>query len=373
MRRQRIYSLTGIFLVLVLVVAFVAAGCGTAETSGQGPAPTTAQGILEQALAGKDQMTAGTGDFNLSVTITGDQAKMPAAAQGFMGQPLTVSGTYSFDKAAKAGQITLNAGAAGQALALGLEAVDGQSWLQLMGQWYQLPAQKAGATSTTDKEAQAAALKQAVTAAGIDPKTWLTDVKVVGDETINETAVSHLSASVNVSQMVSDISKLIASDAFKSLLPSKASTESTLGTSLSIKMPTQEELQNLQAQITSAVQSLTIDAWITKDTSQFRKIEVKATVVPPAKTAVSESPTSGITSNTEAMDGAAKDMLQGLGQAIKSISLDASISLTPATAPVKITPPADAKPWSELQTVIKGFSSMFSGGLDKGSTSTAGQ
>jgi hypothetical protein len=377
MRRPRLYSLIGTFLVLMLLLAIVAAGCGTAETAGQAqPALTTAQGILEQALAGKNQVTAGTGDFDLSVTVTGEQAKMPAAAQGLMGQPLTVSGTYSFDKAAKAGQISLNAGAAGQALTVGLEAIDGQSWLQLMGQWYQIPAEKAGATTTTAQKVQAAAIQQALTAAGVDPKTWLTDLKVVSEETLNETPVSHLSAAVNVSQIASDISKLVTSGALKNLLPGKTSnTEpTTTGDSLSIKMPTQEELQKLQAQLTAAVQSLTIDAWITKDTYQFRKLEVKATIVPPAESAASESTTPPSTATSESnSQAAAEQMLAGLGQAIKSISIDASISLAPATGPVKITPPVDVKPWSQLQTLVKGFTGMFSGALEKGSTSTTGQ
>jgi len=38
----------------------------------------------------------------VSLTVTGDQTKMPGGAQGLLGQPIKLSGTYSFDKTAKA-------------------------------------------------------------------------------------------------------------------------------------------------------------------------------------------------------------------------------------------------------------------------------
>ena len=117
-----------------------------------------------------------------------------------------------------------------------------------------------------------------------------------------------------------------------------------------------------------------LDIWVTKDTYQIRQLEVKASIVPPAESAQSESTTSESTATTEsAAQAATKAALQGLVQGIKSVSLDATVSLTPTTAPLKVTPPTDVKPWSDLQTTLQGYMSMFSGVLGGGSTSTSAQ
>ena len=380
MKRMPTFSLIGAFLVVVLLVAVVTVGCGTAsQSAAQAQAgPTTPQGILQQALANAGQVTGGTGDINMSLTITGDQTKMPGGAGALLGQPIKLSGTYSFDKTAQAAQASLNAAIAGQSLPVGFEAVNGQAWLQFMGQWYQTPAStdKAGDTTTTGQVPNAASIQQALTAAGVDPSTWLTDLKLVGEETIKGSATSHLSATVNMSQIASDLPKLAASGALKGLIPSGAeSTESTApGSSTSESMPTQQELQQLESSLPTVVQSLMLDIWVTKDTYQIRQLEVKASIVPPAESAQSESTTSESTATTESpAQAATKAALQGLVQGIKSVSLDATVSLTPATTPLKVTPPTGAKPWSDLQTTLQGYMSMFSGALGGGSTSTSGQ
>ena len=381
MKRSRTIRLSlGVMLGLALLVALLTAACGTAaQSSSQGQATaTTPQGILQEALANMGQVTAGTGNVNLSVTVTGDSSKMPSGAQALLGQPLKLSGTSSFDKTAKAAQVGLNAAVAGQTIPVAFEAVNGQAWLQFMGQWYQTPAaaSKAAETTTSGQETKASAVQQALAAAGVDTNAWLTNAKIVGDETVNGVATSHISATVNVSQIVSDLSKMAASGALKNLMPSgTANTQSTAaGSSTSETMPTQQELQQIQTTVSSAVQSLTLDVWVTKDTHQFRQVEVKATIVPPAATAQNETTTSGSTATTEsAQQAATKAALESLVQGIKSVSLDATVSLAPATTPLKVTPPANAKPWSALQTTLQGFTSMFSGVLGGGSTSTSAQ
>jgi hypothetical protein len=380
MKRMSTFSLIGVVSVAVLLVAVVTVGCGTAtQSAAQAQAgPTTPQGILQQALTNTGQVTGGTGDVSVSLTITGDQTKMPTGAGALLGQPIKISGTYSFDKTAKVAQASLNAAIMGQSLPVGLEAVNGQAWLQFMGQWYQTPAStdKAGDTTTTGQASKAASVQQALTAAGVDPTTWLTDLKLVGEETIKGSATSHLSATVNVSQIASDLPKLAASGALKGLIPSGTeSTDTTVaGSSTSETVPTQQELQQLQSTLPAVIQGLMLDVWVTKDTLQVRQVEVKATILPPAQSAQSESTTSESTATTEsAAQAATQAALQGFVQGIKSISLDATVSLAPATTPLKVTPPTGAKPWSDLQTTLQGLMSMFSGVLGGASTSTSVQ
>ena len=381
MKRMPSLTLIGALLLAVLLVAVVTVGCGTAaQSSGQAQAgPTTPQGVLQQALANTGQVTGGTGDIGVSVTVTGDQTKMPSGAQALLGQPIKLSGTYAFDRTAKAAQASLNAAIAGQSLPVGFEAVNGQAWLQFMGQWHQTPTStdKALDTTTTGQESKAASIQQALTAAGVDPSTWLTDVKAVGDETINGTSTSHLSASVNVSQMASDVAKLVSSGALKSVIPSGAqeSTESTTpGASTSETVSPQQEAQQLQSELTSALQSLSLDVWVTKDTNEIRQVEVKANIVPPAPSTQNESATSESTATTEsAAQAQTRAALQSVIQGIKSVAIDATVTLVPATTPLTVTPPADAKLWSDLQTALQEYMSLLSGVLGGGSTSTSAQ
>ena len=136
------------------------------------------------------------------------------------------------------------------------------------------------------------------------------------DTTVGGTPTYHLSASVNVSQIASDLAKLIQSGALKSIVPStqESTTSTAPATTPSAAMPSQQELQQIESQLPAMFQTLTLDVWITKDTHQFRQVEVKATIVPPAETPQSQSTS---TESTQALQG----MLQ---EGIKSIALDAT-------------------------------------------------
>ena len=201
----------------------------------------------------------------------------------------------------------------------------------------------------------------------------------MGDATINGEATTQVSATVDVSQIASAIAKLITSGALKNLMPS--GTESTTSTASSTStapsaatsesVPTQQQLQQLQSEITSAVQSLTLDVWVAKSSGQLRQVEAKATVVPPAGTAQQETTTSasaGTTTTGSAAQAANEAALQSALQAIKSVSLDATVSIAPATTALKVTPPVNSKPFTDLQAALQ---SLFSGAFGAGSTSTS--
>jgi hypothetical protein len=372
--RPRTLGLAGALVAIALTVSIFAAGCGTAAQAAAGaPASGDAQAILQKAFANAGQVTSGAGTINASLTVTADQSAIPAGAQGLLGQPLKLSGTYSFDKTAKTGQADLSLAVAGQNLPVSLEAINGQAWLQLLGQWYQTPAgtEKSGDTATTAQQSTASTVKQELSAAGIDPTTLLTNVTLVGDETINGVATSHISATI-------DVSKIIA---LKQTMTTAAGSSTTAGTSASDAAAKQQEIQKLQAGLTTAVKTLTIDVWVTKDTTQVRQAELKATVVPPADmlqsagapdTTTSQAGTSLSTATTESADQAAtKAALQSIAQGIKSVSLDVTVSIDPSATPKPVTAPTGAKPWTDLQTALKGFEKMFSGVLGGASTTTS--
>jgi hypothetical protein len=369
MKKSLKLTLIGALLVLAVVVVFVAAGCGTAtQNAAQGPAPSTAEGILAQAATASQTLTSGTGQFNLSLSVAGDASKLPASESALLGQPITLSGTVAFNENPQALDASLTAAIAGQNIALGIKAVDKKAWIQFGGQWYEAPAETAQQTDSTVTTLSAAtkdALMQAVKAAGINPVNWLTGLKIVGDETIDGTATTHLQGSVDFTKVMADVTKLMQDKTIQGMMGSLSSgmmgslgstdstgstgatgttgaTDSTMmnGASTSMSLPSAAELQT---QISQMFKNLTVDMWVTKDTYQIRQMQVDATITPPAGTDT---------------------------QGINSIALKFTMSMAPATTPLTVTAPADVKPFSDLQTALGGLESMFSGILGGSDTDT---
>jgi hypothetical protein len=350
MRNIRTYALVTALVALAVIVALVATGCGTAAQSAASAqaGPATAGEILTQALASSGSITSGTGDFNVSVAVNGDASKMPAGAQALLGQPITFSGTMTFAEDPTAAEATANISLAGQNIPLGLKVVDQKAWVQFMGQWYEAPADMMGTatTGTTAAMPDAATILQTLATAGVDPTTWLANLTVVGEDTIDGTPTYHLSGTLDLNKVITDVTKLMQDKTIQGLLPSIGA--GAMGTDTSITMPSPEELQSLQSELGSMFQNLTVDMWIAKDTYQLRQAQIEASIVPPA----------------------GQD-----AQGITGINIKATASIAPATSPVTVNPPTDAKPFSELQQSLGALEGLLSGALGGGATGsgTTGQ
>ena len=126
-----------------------------------------------------------------------------------------------------------------------------------------------------------AGMLQALTAAGVDPTTWMTDLKVVGEDSIDGTPTYHLSGTIDMNKIMTDVIKLMQDKTIQGMLPSMGS--GMMGTTgSSITMPSQEELQGIESQLGAMFKNLTLDMWVTKDTYQLRQVELNASIVPPA-------------------------------------------------------------------------------------------
>jgi Family of unknown function (DUF6612) len=346
MRKTITASLVGALIIVLALVAIFTAGCGawignTLVPQAAGTAaPTTAQGILEKAMLSQESLTSGTGEFGLSVNVNADKSKLPAGAEALLGQPIAVSGTFSGSEEPKAAEASMNISVAGQSIPVAMKMVDDKAWIQFMGQWYEMPADMmgAGTTGTTEKAMDAAAIMQALTAAGVDPTTWLTNLTVVGEENVGGTPAYHLTATVDMNKIVTDAVKLMSDKNIQGLMGSLgADMMGTTGTSL--QMPSAQELQTLQSELGQVFQNVTVDMWIAKDTYQLRQAELNASLVPPA----------------------GQD-----SQGINGITLNAKMSVAPATSPVTVTPPTDAKPFSDLENSLGALQGLFSGALGGG-------
>jgi hypothetical protein len=331
MRKLVIYLTAALLVVAVLGLAV--AGCGDAQNAKAGP--TTPEGILSQAMTAGTPVSNGTGEFDLSLAVNGDAATMPAETAAMLAQPITLTGTFSGSEKPMAVDVSMTASLAGQNVPLGMKMTGGKAWIQFMGTWYEAPAElmTAMSTATTDPKMTRDSLLQVLKTAGIDITTWITGLKVVGEDDLDGTKTYHLSGNIDINKAVTDAMKMSQDKTLQSAIPGMDALGST-GTSPAL--PTGTEMADIQKQIATMFQTFTVDIWITKDGYQVRQAAINAKIVPPA----------------------GED-----AQGIKDITLKMNFSMAPSDAPVTVTPPTDVRPFSELETALGALSGMFGGVL----------
>lgn len=330
MRKLVIY-LSAVLLVVV-VLGLAVAGCGDASSAPKAGADTP-EAILSQAMAAGASFDKGTGQFDLSLAVNGDTATMPAEMKAILGQPITISGTFSGSQEPMAADVSMTVSLAGQNIPLGLKMTDGKAWIQFMGTWYEAPDEIMSqmSTATTDMKATQDSILQAFKTAGIDINTWITDLKTVGEDDLDGTKAYHLSGNIALTQIVNDAVKMMQNEDLMKAIPGMDALGEA-GTDMS--MPTGDDLAEMQQQLDSMFETLTADVWITKDDYQLRKVSLNAKMVPPT----------------------GED-----AQGIDDITMSMNLSMAPTDAPVTVTPPASSKPFSELEQALGMLEGMFSG------------
>ncbi len=341
-------------LVLLVVAALLvvpgAAGCGTAaQTAGVSPADSSdlsPEAILTAAVAASEEMTSAQGSYEFNVSFDVDTSQLPDEALAMVDQPMTVAGTFAYGDEPQAAEFTVSADLAGQAMDMGMKLLEDKAWFRFLDQWYEAPAEMQGLMGDpTAQETQAAEVQQMLTDAGIDPMTWMKDLRLVGEETLDGIAVYHLAASPDVAKIMTDLITLMQSEQFTKLLDPTGSSSGLMGEG--IGLPGAEELQEMQTQLTSMFQNLTADLWIATEDSMLRKAAIGASLVPPA----------------------GED-----AQGLNGIDIAATMLFQAVNQPVTVEPPASALPWSEFEKAMQEnagmFGGMFSGALGGTGTST---
>lgn len=324
-------------VVAALLIVLGAAGCGAgAQTAGVSPAESSdlsPEAILAAAVAASEDMTSAQGSFEFTVSFDVDTSQLPEEALALVGQPMTVAGTFAYGDDPQAVELTVAADLAGQAMDMGMKLREDKAWFRFLDQWYEAPAEMQGLMGDpAAQKTQAAELQQMLTDAGIDPMTWMKDLRLVGEETLDGIAVYHLAASPDIAKMMTDLITLMQSEQFMSLLDPTGSTGGLMGEGMA--MPGAEELQQMQTQLASMFQDLTADLWIGKDDSALYKAAIGARMVPPAG---------------EDAEG------------LNAIDIAATMLFQEVNQPVTVEPPASALPWSEFEKAMQEDPGMFMG------------
>ena len=218
-----------------------------------------------------------------------------------------------------------------------MRAVDDQAWLNMMGQWYVVPTEDIEQQGITDAANLSASVLQMMDDKGIDPNNWLTDLKVVGEETLVDTQTTHMSGSLDIQKMFTDVFTLMQDPEFTALLGDVAASDSALS------IPDASEMQELQDMIGQMFNSATFDLWLADADNSLRKLVGSFDATIPQEM--------GMTG-------------------ISGVSIVATVNLDAPGATVEVTAPASAQPMEQLtedmanNPLLSGLGGLLGGGLD---------
>jgi hypothetical protein len=328
------YRLRAVIAVLAVAISALAlAACGggskSSSSSGSGSGGNSATSLINDTFSGRHSVKSGKVTVQLDLNLQG------GGTSGLSG-PITLKlgGPFASQGAKQLPQFAfdLTAGAGGQTFNAGLATDAKTAVVKFQGANYGIPANvfsqfKQGfdqAQAKAPKSTGGAGLKQL----GIDPLKLISNPKVVGDEDVAGTATTHVTAPINVDGIISAVDTLL----------SKAGS---LGVPQTKGVPT--KLTDAQKQqLRQAIKSATIDVWTGKDDHTFRKLQIKASVVP-----------GGTGANS-----------------IKSADFTLSVQLAEVNQAQTITLPTNTKPITDLTSQLGGLGGAL-GGLG-GSSSGSG-
>jgi hypothetical protein len=335
-------------LVVLLALSIGALACD----SGSGALKDQTPGeMLKAALEACRNVTSQAGDYEISVTLDADPAQMAgeeaAIAQAFVGAPITLSGDFASQTDPPAANLSLSTSLMGLGLQAGVTLVDGGQYLNLLGQWYEAPAELTQQMAQVDTAAVSATVWEALEELSIDPADWFTDLDKAGEETLAETDVVHLSAKIDINKMVTDVVALMQSEKLAELMNtlSGSAGQSALG---ELQLPTETDLAEALPLIEQMFQDTTVDLWLAKSDSTMRKMALSANIVIPQQV--------GLTG-------------------LKGAAVLATINLDEPNQPLSIKAPDSPKPFAELEEDLQSnplISGLLEGFLGSGSESPFG-
>lgn len=239
-----------LLLTLLLAVAALV-GCGGGGGSGE-----SATQVLDQTFGSGASVKSGRLTLALDADVPG--------VRGVQG-PVSLKLTGPFQAASSGDQLprfdfTLSLDADGQSLNAGAVSTGDQGFLRFEGTAYALPAKLFAEFRDSYLKAQRrSAAKQrppSLGQLGIDPRSWLTNPQRQDDTELGGTAVTHVSAGLDVSKLLADV---------QTLLRRAQSVSGGSATPL-----TQAQLDQLRKDVESAK----VDVYAGKDDHELRKLVV---------------------------------------------------------------------------------------------------
>jgi hypothetical protein len=318
----------GPFMAAIVAVLALTA-CGSSSSSGGSSG--SAQSLLKQTFSSGHSVKSGVLGFALTLKPTGSST---------LTTPITLSldGPFQSRGSGKLPQsdFTIGVSALGRHGSLGVISTGNAGYVNLQGTNYQLPQadfQKLE-QSFTSAQSSGGSENSGLAQLGINPQHWLTKPSVVGTETVNGDATTHIRAGVDVNALIGDLNTFLAKTA-----------KNTASSSIPSQIP-----QATQQKIAAAVKNATVDVWTGKSDTTLRKLALNLSVPITGKVSTELG---GMTST-------------GIGLTVQYSKLN---------QPQSIATPTGVHPYSEFTAKLQSIGQALTGALGgsalgSGSTST---
>jgi hypothetical protein len=291
-------------LAFALLPALALGACGSS-----GPSATS---LVNDTFSSRASINSALVDLSLGVAGSGSESsKKPVS--------LRLSGPFQSNGEAKfpSFSLQLQLSASGHALAAGATSTGSALYVQLGGSWFSVPSSTFSALQQSyaqaTKSASSSKARSTFASLGIEPSHWLSEPSNAGTATIAGVQTYHVTAALNVSGLLSDVSKL-------------SSSTSSLGLSA---VPGAGSLSPAAiSELGKSITSAHVDIYTGKSDHILRKLDVKATI--------------NSTPQTQAILGG-----------LRSATVTLSLQFSNINQPQAITAPANPKPFTQLVPALQ--------------------
>ena len=306
---RKLRRLAAIPLATAAALALAACG-GGAHADKTAAAKVSPAKLVSQSFSASDALNSGHVALTLDLRLDG--------VKQLDGKPIALSVSGPFQRTG--GELdtdlvaTVSAGSSSADLAL--DKVGKDTYVELAGTFYKLPtAGASGATGVTGVSGLlgATGARGVLGGLGIDPASWLSDPRDVGEKTVGGVVTEHVQAQINIANVLNDVSKMIGG----------ATGANGASTSTSV-------LALLQSAITTAQ----VDIYTGVADHIVREFDLDIAFTVPA---IAAGVLDGLTAGSLTIDAT----LTGLGQ------------------PQTVTAPASAQPSSKLLNGVFALESKF--------------
>lgn len=248
-------------------VALLLALCPLALVACGGEDP---QELIDQTFGNTSDVRSGK--INVGLTINAEGSPQ-------LSQPVTVKLSGPFQSQGK-GKLPkfdfgINVNAAGQTYTAGATSTGTAGFVKVLGNAYEIPQQLFASFEQNYARAQSSAEQRqqgdqgaSLASLGVDPRKWLIDPEVVGDEDVGGASTTHVSARIDVPKLLDDVNRAVA-EARQRNLPQAQSLPPSI-------TPAQRQ------QVQEAIRNATFEFWTGKDDKVLRRLAVKIDFQVPA-------------------------------------------------------------------------------------------
>ena len=299
---------------LLLVLPLLAAGCGS---SGGGDASTST--LLKDTFSSDKTLKSGKLDVALGVDAKG-LASLTGPVAFKLAGPFSSVGSGKLPKF----DFDLDIAAGGQTIQAGAVSLGDTGYLKFGGKTYSVGKSlfdqfKSGYEKSQSQSKSSSG--SSFSALGVDPSRWLTGARQVGKSDVGGTQTFHITSGVDVPRFLTDVNQLLS----KAKNLGGATTQGVRGLS-----------PQVQSTIERSVKNAKVDIYTGVDDHALRRLALSVTLAVP------------------------KDAQQQAG-GLRSGDLRFDLTIADLNKDQSIKAPADALPFSELQSQLAALQGASTG------------